>query len=85
MLQLGRLLTGLHELVQTSLPQGSSIVAVLRVLTRTYNILTTLAKYVGHITYLNLDFSEVCQTFFFLPSVVHTGMLDPAEYAPTTL
>ncbi|XP_011605603.1 Fanconi anemia group I protein isoform X1 [Takifugu rubripes] len=45
LLQLGRLLTGLHELVQTSLPQGSSIVAVLRVLTRTYNILTTLAKY----------------------------------------
>ncbi|CAG03441.1 unnamed protein product, partial [Tetraodon nigroviridis] len=45
MLQLGRLLTGLHELVQTSLPQGSSIVAALRALTRTYNILTTLAKY----------------------------------------
>lgn len=50
MLQLGRLLTGLHELVQTSLPQGSSIIAVLRVLTRTYNILTTLAKYVRYMT-----------------------------------
>lgn len=67
MLQLGKLLTGLHELVQTSLPQGSSIVAVLRVLTRTYNILTTLAKYVRACPLshdcLNLDF-RMCVKLF---------------------
>lgn len=46
-LQLGTLLTALSELVQTPLMLGTSSVALLRGLTRTYGTLTTLAKHVG--------------------------------------
>ncbi|CAN9499146.1 unnamed protein product [Ophioblennius macclurei] len=44
-LQLGTLLTALNELVQTALPLGSSTITLLKALTRTYTILTTLVKY----------------------------------------
>ncbi|XP_068169582.1 Fanconi anemia group I protein isoform X2 [Antennarius striatus] len=44
-LQVGTLLTALNELVQTALLPGSCTVTLLRELTRTYNILTTLVKY----------------------------------------
>lgn len=45
-LQLGTLLTALNELVQTALPPGTCTDALLRELSRTYAILTTLIKYV---------------------------------------
>lgn len=45
-LQLGTLLTALNELVQTALPPGACTDALLRELSRTYGILTTLIKYV---------------------------------------
>lgn len=45
-LQLGTLLTALNELVQTALPPGACTDALLRELSRTYSILTTLIKYV---------------------------------------
>lgn len=45
-IQLGKLLTALHELVQTSLPSGPCTVTLLKELSRTYAILTTLVKYV---------------------------------------
>ncbi|XP_072525777.1 Fanconi anemia group I protein [Salminus brasiliensis] len=44
-LQLGTLLTALNELVQTALPAGACIDTLLRELSRTYGILTTLIKY----------------------------------------
>ncbi|XP_030586920.1 Fanconi anemia group I protein [Archocentrus centrarchus] len=44
-LQLGTLLTALSELVQTALLPGTFTVTLLRELTRTYTILTTLVKY----------------------------------------
>ncbi|XP_060770995.1 Fanconi anemia group I protein isoform X2 [Neoarius graeffei] len=44
-LQLGTLLTALNELVQTALPPGTCTDALLRELSRTYAILTTLIKY----------------------------------------
>ncbi|XP_076588504.1 Fanconi anemia group I protein [Chaetodon auriga] len=44
-LQLGTLLTALNELVQTALLPGTCTVTLLRELTRTYSILTTLVKY----------------------------------------
>ncbi|XP_012708751.2 Fanconi anemia group I protein [Fundulus heteroclitus] len=44
-LQLGTLLTALNELVQTALLPGSCTITLLRELTRTYTILTTLVKY----------------------------------------
>ncbi|KAM9352409.1 Fanconi anemia group I protein [Symphorus nematophorus] len=44
-LQLGTLLTALNELVQTALLPGTCTVTLLRELTRTYTILTTLVKY----------------------------------------
>ncbi|KAK2834377.1 hypothetical protein Q7C36_015078 [Tachysurus vachellii] len=44
-LQLGTLLTALNELVQTALPSGACTDALLRELSRTYAILTTLIKY----------------------------------------
>lgn len=44
-LQLGTLLTALNELVQTALPSGNCTITLLRVLRRTYTILTTLVKY----------------------------------------
>ncbi|KAF7702205.1 Fanconi anemia group I protein isoform X2 [Silurus meridionalis] len=44
-LQLGTLLTALNELVQTALPPGACTDALLRELSRTYAILTTLIKY----------------------------------------
>ncbi|XP_058501147.1 Fanconi anemia group I protein isoform X1 [Solea solea] len=44
-LQLGKLLTALNELVQTSLPSGTCTATLLRELSRTYAILTTLVKY----------------------------------------
>ncbi|MEQ2217530.1 hypothetical protein XENOCAPTIV_013664 [Xenoophorus captivus] len=45
-LQLGTLLTALNELVQTALLPGNCTVTLLRELSRTYTILTTLVKYV---------------------------------------
>ncbi|KAI4888539.1 hypothetical protein NFI96_013036 [Prochilodus magdalenae] len=44
-LQLGTLLTALNELVQTALPAGTCTDTLLRELSRTYAILTTLIKY----------------------------------------
>ncbi|XP_029909717.1 Fanconi anemia group I protein [Myripristis murdjan] len=44
-LQLGTLLTALNELVQTALLPGTCTDTLLRELTRTYTILTTLVKY----------------------------------------
>lgn len=44
-LQLGTLLTGLNELVQTALLPGPATDTLLRELSRTYTILTTLVKY----------------------------------------
>uniref|UniRef100_W5NBC0 FA complementation group I n=1 Tax=Lepisosteus oculatus TaxID=7918 RepID=W5NBC0_LEPOC len=44
-LQLGTLLTALHELVQTALPPGASVDTLLRELASTYTILTALCKY----------------------------------------
>ncbi|XP_051239355.1 Fanconi anemia group I protein isoform X2 [Dicentrarchus labrax] len=44
-LQLGTLLTALNELVQTALLPGTCTITLLRELTRTYSILTTLVKY----------------------------------------
>ncbi|XP_072241662.1 Fanconi anemia group I protein isoform X1 [Leuresthes tenuis] len=44
-LQLGTLLTALNELVQTALLPGTCTITLLRVLSRTYTILTTLVKY----------------------------------------
>ncbi|XP_061678142.1 Fanconi anemia group I protein isoform X2 [Syngnathoides biaculeatus] len=44
-LQLGNLLTALIELVQTALQLGTCTITLLRVLSRTYTILTTLVKY----------------------------------------
>uniref|UniRef100_A0A9J7XSE0 FA complementation group I n=1 Tax=Cyprinus carpio carpio TaxID=630221 RepID=A0A9J7XSE0_CYPCA len=45
-IQLGTLLTALHELVQTALPTGPCTDTLMRELSRTYSILTTLTKYV---------------------------------------
>ncbi|KAF4094918.1 Fanconi anemia group I protein isoform X3 [Onychostoma macrolepis] len=45
MIQLGTLLTALHELVQTALPPGPCTDTLMRELSRTYSILTTLTKY----------------------------------------
>ncbi|KAK1788907.1 hypothetical protein P4O66_015815, partial [Electrophorus voltai] len=44
-LQLGTLVTALNELVQTALPPGACSDSLLRELSRTYTILTTLIKY----------------------------------------
>ncbi|XP_073687572.1 Fanconi anemia group I protein isoform X2 [Garra rufa] len=44
-IQLGTLLTALHELVQTALPTGPCSDTLMRELSRTYSILTTLTKY----------------------------------------
>ncbi|XP_015259736.1 PREDICTED: Fanconi anemia group I protein [Cyprinodon variegatus] len=44
-LQLGTLLTALNELVQTALLPGNCTITLLRELSRTYTILTTLVKY----------------------------------------
>ncbi|XP_061629167.1 Fanconi anemia group I protein [Phyllopteryx taeniolatus] len=44
-LQIGSLLTALNELVQTALHLGTCTITLLRVLSRTYTILTTLVKY----------------------------------------
>ncbi|XP_056307350.1 Fanconi anemia group I protein isoform X1 [Danio aesculapii] len=44
-IQLGTLLTALHELVQTALPTGACTDTLMRELSRTYCILTTLTKY----------------------------------------
>ncbi|XP_063170503.1 Fanconi anemia group I protein isoform X2 [Candoia aspera] len=44
-LQLGTVLTGYHELVQTALPTGSCVDTLLRSVSKMYAILTTLVKY----------------------------------------
>uniref|UniRef100_A0A3Q2XTV3 FA complementation group I n=1 Tax=Hippocampus comes TaxID=109280 RepID=A0A3Q2XTV3_HIPCM len=44
-LQLGTLLTALNELVQTALQLGTCTITLVKVLSRTYAILTTLVKY----------------------------------------
>uniref|UniRef100_A0A8C8AKP2 FA complementation group I n=1 Tax=Otus sunia TaxID=257818 RepID=A0A8C8AKP2_9STRI len=46
-LQLGTLLTVYHELVQTALPAGSCVDTLLRSLSKTYAILTSLIKHVS--------------------------------------
>lgn len=46
-LQLGTLLTVFHELVQTALPAGSCVDTLLRSLSKTYTILTSLIKHVS--------------------------------------
>uniref|UniRef100_A0A8C3UAH0 FA complementation group I n=1 Tax=Catharus ustulatus TaxID=91951 RepID=A0A8C3UAH0_CATUS len=46
-LQLGTLLTVYHELVQTALPSGSCVDTLLRSLSKTYTILTSLIKHVS--------------------------------------
>lgn len=46
-IQLGTLLTALHELVQTALLPGPCTDTLMRELSRTYSILTTLTKYVS--------------------------------------
>ncbi|XP_039521915.1 Fanconi anemia group I protein isoform X3 [Pimephales promelas] len=43
--QLGTLVTALHELVQTALPTGPCTDTLMRELSRTYNFLTTFTKY----------------------------------------
>ncbi|NXL66259.1 FANCI protein, partial [Chordeiles acutipennis] len=47
-LQLGTLLTVYHELVQTALPAGSCVDTLLRSLSKTYAILTSLIKHYIH-------------------------------------
>ncbi|KAM9754129.1 Fanconi anemia group I protein isoform 1-T1 [Menidia menidia] len=54
-LQLGTLLTALNELVQTALLPGTCTLTLLRVLSRTYAILTTLVKY-----YIQVCSSQRC-------------------------
>ncbi|KAL8197588.1 UNVERIFIED_CONTAM: hypothetical protein K2H54_033559, partial [Gekko kuhli] len=44
-LQLGTLLTSYHELVQTALPAGSCVDALLRSVCKMYTVLTSLVKY----------------------------------------
>ena len=51
-LQLGTLLTALHELLQSALPPGACTDTLLRDLSRTYGLLTSLLKYVSHLTCL---------------------------------
>lgn len=46
-LQLGTLLTFFHELVQTALPSGSCVDALLKALCRMYTVLTALVRYVS--------------------------------------
>ncbi|XP_033823746.1 Fanconi anemia group I protein isoform X2 [Periophthalmus magnuspinnatus] len=57
-LQLGTLLTALNELVQTSLPPGTATITLLRAMSRTYTILTSLVKY----------YIQVCSNHGTLPS-----------------
>ncbi len=65
-IQLGTLLTALHELVQTALPPGPCTDTLMRELSRTYSILTTLTKYVsllliyGSNVIYNHHFSLLC-------------------------
>ncbi|NXW03078.1 FANCI protein, partial [Fregetta grallaria] len=47
-LQLGTLLTVYHELIQTALPAGSCVDTLLRSLSKTYAILTSLVKHYIH-------------------------------------
>ncbi|XP_042266424.1 Fanconi anemia group I protein isoform X2 [Thunnus maccoyii] len=54
-LQLGTLLTALNELVQTALLPGTCTITLLRELSRTYTILTTLVKY-----YIQVCSSQHC-------------------------
>nr|XP_014340362.1 PREDICTED: Fanconi anemia group I protein [Latimeria chalumnae] len=44
-MQLGTLLVGFHELIQTAFPSGSCVDTLLKELTKTYTILTSLVKY----------------------------------------
>ena len=59
-LQLGTLLTALNELVQTALLPGTCTVTLLRALSRTYTILTTLVKYVRICPLDDLSVNAVC-------------------------
>uniref|UniRef100_A0A452J2U3 Uncharacterized protein n=1 Tax=Gopherus agassizii TaxID=38772 RepID=A0A452J2U3_9SAUR len=52
-LQLGTLLTAYHELVQTALPAGSCVDTLLRSLSKTYTILTSLIKHVSALVKLS--------------------------------
>lgn len=58
-LQLGTLLTVYHELVQTALPAGSCVDTLLRSLSKTYAILTSLIKHVSAAL-----LTVGCQNFF---------------------
>lgn len=46
-MQLGTLLTFFHELMQTALPSGSCVDALLKGLCKMYTILTALVRYVS--------------------------------------
>ena len=46
-MQLGTLLTSFHELVQTALPSGSCVDALLKALCKMYTTLTALVRYVS--------------------------------------
>uniref|UniRef100_A0A8C3AZL7 FA complementation group I n=1 Tax=Cyclopterus lumpus TaxID=8103 RepID=A0A8C3AZL7_CYCLU len=69
MLQLGTLLTALNELVQTALLPGTCTITLLRELSRTYTILTTLVKYVRMLFSVQVKLSgshltPQCYSFF---------------------
>lgn len=68
-LQLGTLLTALNELIQTALLPGTCTITLLRELSRTYAILTTLVKYVCICPYCDLGV-----TVQFVPSVTIFSM-----------
>uniref|UniRef100_A0A672KZ84 Fanconi anemia group I protein-like n=1 Tax=Sinocyclocheilus grahami TaxID=75366 RepID=A0A672KZ84_SINGR len=63
-IQLGTLLTALHELVQTALPTGPCTDTLMRELSRTYSILTTLTKYVSLVVIYDCNVHQ--KHFFFI-------------------
>uniref|UniRef100_A0A672KU46 Fanconi anemia group I protein-like n=1 Tax=Sinocyclocheilus grahami TaxID=75366 RepID=A0A672KU46_SINGR len=62
-IQLGTLLTALHELVQTALPTGPCTDTLMRELSRTYSILTTLTKYVSLVKLSGSHLTPQCYCF----------------------
>ncbi|XP_028358163.1 Fanconi anemia group I protein [Phyllostomus discolor] len=59
-LQLGTLLTLFHELVQTALPSGGCVDALLRALCKMYTVLTALVRY----------YLQVCQSSSGIPKIM---------------
>ncbi|KAF6077482.1 FA complementation group I [Phyllostomus discolor] len=59
-LQLGTLLTLFHELVQTALPSGSCVDALLRALCKMYTVLTALVRY----------YLQVCRSSSGIPKIM---------------